>query len=153
MTKDTQLPADASKRLTWPLRLTYGGMLAERVVRAFWPLWSLFLVTVAALLMGLHEALPLEAVWSLGVAVILGGLVALAFALRRFRMPLWSEVLARLDATLPGQPIAALSDRQAIGAGDAASESVWAAHLARMSARLDAARAVEPDLRLARRDP
>ncbi|AZQ69032.1 TIGR02302 family protein [Silicimonas algicola] len=153
MTQDTQLPADAAKRLTWPLRLTYAGMLAERVVRAFWPLWSLVLLTLASLLMGLHEALPLEAVWTVGVVVVGGGLAALVYALRQFRAPLRSEVLARLDATLPGQPIAALSDRQAIGTGDAASESVWRVHLARMSARLDAARAVEPDLRLARRDP
>ncbi|MBT8411580.1 MAG: DUF4175 domain-containing protein, partial [Octadecabacter sp.] len=42
---------------------------------------------------------------------------------------------------------------QAIGAGDAASEAVWAAHLHRMQDRARAARAVEPDLRVSKRDP
>ena len=59
----------------------------------------------------------------------------------------------RLDARLPGQPIAALHDSQAIGATDPASQAVWAAHRARMAARAASARAVDPNLRLASRDP
>ena len=153
MTDKGDLPRVAKQRLKWPLRLTYWGMFAERVVRAFWPLWSVVLFTLAALFLGLHEALPLEAVWALAVVVVLGGLIAFGYGVRRFRMPSPVEALARLDETLPGRPISTLADEQAIGAGDAASEAVWRTHVARMAERLKGARAVEPDLRLSTRDP
>ncbi len=67
--------------------------------------------------------------------------------------PAGQDALDRLDATLPGRPIATLTDTQAIGASDPASHAVWAAHQARMAARAATARAVAPDLRLATRDP
>jgi Domain of unknown function (DUF4175) len=70
-----------------------------------------------------------------------------------FRKPTQLEALVRLDARLPGQPIAALRDTQAIGITDEASRAVWATHRARMAARASTARAVEPDLQLATRDP
>ena len=54
---------------------------------------------------------------------------------------------------MPGRPLAALGDRQAIGGGDPASEALWQAHLRRMAERASAAKAVEPDLALAPRDP
>lgn len=146
-------PSDAAKRLVWPLRLTFAGLLAERAVRAFWPLWSVLLSALAALMLGLQDILPLEAVWGLGVIVILGGLAALVRGVSRFRWPSGLEALDRLDRTLPGRPITAIADRQAIGAGDAASEAVWKAHVARMAERVKVARAPEPDLRLSGRDP
>jgi uncharacterized protein (TIGR02302 family) len=61
--------------------------------------------------------------------------------------------MARLDSRLPGQPLAALQDTQAIGAQDPASQAVWAAHLARMAERAKGAKPVEPYLKLAARDP
>ncbi|MFU8777552.1 MAG: TIGR02302 family protein, partial [Roseovarius sp.] len=60
--------------------------------------------------------------------------------------------LARLDDAMPGRPLAALADVQAIGAGDTGSAALWRAHQARMAARAARARAVEPDLRLSRHD-
>ena len=54
---------------------------------------------------------------------------------------------------MPGRPIAAVADTQAIGSGDAASEAVWKAHMARMAERTKDARPVEPDLRVSDRDP
>jgi uncharacterized protein (TIGR02302 family) len=153
MAEKRDFPTETAKRLSWPLRLTFAGMLAERVVRAFWPLWTVLLIALAALMLGLQDSLPLEAVWGLGVLVILGALGAAVSGLRQFHWPTSAEVLDRLDRTLPGRPIAAISDTQAIGAGDEASEAVWKAHVARMAERLRAARAPEPDLRLSRRDP
>lgn len=147
------LSPDAARRLAWPLRLTIAGLLAERVFRSFWPLWTVLLFALSSLMLGLHETLPLEAVWTLGVLVVLGTGGALVHGFSRFRWPTKLEALDRLDRTLPGRPIAALSDTQAIGAGDAASEAVWQAHVARMAERLKAARAPEPDLKLSRRDP
>lgn len=141
------------KTVETPLRLTWAGLWAERLVRAYWPLWTLVIGLLAALSFGLQDHLPLEALWFGAVA----GLVALIWAGLRgwwqFHRPSRIEALARLDSRLPGQPLAALRDRQAIGADDPASQAVWAAHLARMAARARAARAVEPDLKLASRDP
>ncbi|QMU59534.1 MAG: TIGR02302 family protein [Boseongicola sp.] len=153
MTYPRDLPENAAKRLSWPLRWTFVGMVSERFVRAFWPLWAILLTSLAFLMLGLHEALPLEAVWGIGVLVVLGALAAFAFGVRRLTWPSRTEALARLDATLPGNPIAAISDTQAIGSGDPASEQVWNAHLERMMARTGAAKAVSPDLQLSSRDP
>ena len=153
MTDTRDLSPDAKRRLAWPLRLTFAGLLAERVFRAFWPLWTVMLAALAALMLGLQDVLPLEAVWTIGVLVVLGIGGALVHGVGRFRWPSEAEALERLDATLPGRPIAAVADTQAIGSGDAASEAVWAAHVARMAERLKGAKAAEPDLRLATRDP
>ena len=38
---------DPRSTLVWPLRLTWLGLLAERMVRAFWPLWTLALAVLA----------------------------------------------------------------------------------------------------------
>ena len=135
------------------MRWTLFGLWAERITRAFWPLWSVVISTLAALMLGLHEVLPLEALWSVGVLVILGCLVAFGWGIRRFEVPNRVQALERLDRTLPGRPIAAVADTQAIGSGDAQSEAIWQAHLERMTARLAAARAVQGDLKLAERDP
>ena len=153
MSVTRDLSPDAARRLKWPLRLTFAGLLAERITRAFWPLWTVVLLGLAALMLGLQDVLPLEVVWALGVLAILSAGGALVLGIMRFRWPSHVETVERLDRTLPGRPIAAISDTQAIGAGDSASEEVWKAHLARMAERLKSARAPEPDLRLSRRDP
>lgn len=140
-------------RIRWPLRLTWAGLWAERLSRAFWPLWTVALLVLAALTFGLQDILPLEAAWTGLVAACLGAGWALWRGLRRFHAPRRAEALARLDASLPGQPISALTDEQAVGGTDPASVAVWQAHRARMAARAATARPVRPDLRLAERDP
>ena len=153
MTGKKTLPTDTFRALRWPLRLTHWGMLAERVTRAFWPLWSVVLLVIAALMLGLHDMLPLEVVWAVAVFSVLALLGTLVWGARVFRVPSRAEALDRLDRTLPGRPITALGDTQAVGVGDGASEAVWKAHVARMAAKVADARAVEPDLRMSRRDP
>ena len=127
-------------------------MVAENAVRAFWPLWSVIFVCLAPLMFGWQDVLPLEAFWILVVIAATALIAALVFGLRRFKMPTQSDALARVDAALPGRPIAALSDAQAIGRGDPASEAVWHAHVARMQTRSHAAKPVDPDLRISDRD-
>ena len=141
------------RRLRWPLRLTRAGMAAERALRAFWPFGTIAMALLAALMLGLHDILPLEAVWVIAAAAVLAGLTALVHGIARFRWPARAEALARLDATLAGHPIRAVLDEMAIGAGDPASRAVWAAHQARMAERTGAAKPVRPDLRIARYDP
>ncbi|OYX25976.1 MAG: hypothetical protein B7Z10_04730, partial [Rhodobacterales bacterium 32-66-7] len=119
------------KSLVWPMRLTLFGLWAERLARAFWPLWSLILLVVAAAAFGLHELGPLfwaQIAWGV---LLLAGLGLLVLGLKRFRKPGLLDALERLDSTMPGRPLAALRDTQAIGLGDAASLAVWEAHKAR----------------------
>ncbi|APG48383.1 DUF4175 domain-containing protein [Phaeobacter porticola] len=139
--------------LRWPLRLTWLGLLAERLVQTFWPLVSLVMLALAAVMLGLHEQLPVELVWAGAVLLVLAVLAALGFGFWRFRFPRAADALARLDVTLPGHPIAALLDAQAIGSDDPASQVLWRAHLQRMQARAATAVAPKPDLSVARADP
>lgn len=153
MTRDrTDIQATA-RRLRWPVRLTHVGLLSERITRAFWPLWSIVFVAFSAVMLGLHEYLSVELTWVVLVALPLALVVALIAGLRRFSWPTLAEAAARVDRTLPGRPIAALADTQAIGAADEASIAVWQAHVARMAERVSAARPVAPDLRISDRDP
>ena len=145
-------PSAILARLRLPLALTWAGLVAERLVRAFWPLWTLIAAVAAVLMLGLHEHLPAGALWPL-VALI--GVAAVVFAMRgamAFRWPGRPEALARIDSHLSGRPLSALADAQAIGRGDPQSEALWQAHQARMAARAAVARAVAPNLRLASRD-
>ena len=144
---------DVFRAIRWPFRLTRAGMAAERAVRAFWPLWSILAAALALLMLGVQDMVPVEAVWAAGALAGLGATAAAIHGARRFRWPSPAETLARLDATMAGRPIRTLLDEQAIGAGDAASAAVWAAHQRRMAARVAAARAAPPDLRVLSRDP
>ncbi|MEX0366583.1 MAG: DUF4175 family protein, partial [Ruegeria sp.] len=148
MTANTSLPIP---RL--PLWLTRAGMLAERVLRAFWPLFSILMAVMAALMLGLQDMVVVEVVWTAAAVAGLGALVALIWGVRRFHWPTRAEALARLDESLPGRPIQALLDDQAIGALDGDSVMLWRAHQARMADRAAGAAAVRPDLRLSARDP
>ena len=147
------LPERVARRLKYPLALTRAALWAEALLRAFWVFGTLALSGAAVLLFGVFAELPprwgagLFWAWTagMGVALILGAL--------RFRKPAPAAALARIDAGLPGQPLAALTDRQAIGVGDAASEGVWAAHRAGMAARLADLRPAGPRPDLAPRDP
>ncbi|WFE75361.1 DUF4175 domain-containing protein [Roseinatronobacter sp. S2] len=144
--------SDAPPALNRALRGTLAGMWVERLVRAFWPFSSLLLLAAAALGFGAQDHLPL--LWANIAAIML--LVALLGALLvgawRLRVPFPADAARRLDQALPGRPLSALSDQQAIGAQDAASTRVWAVHMARMQARLAHVDAVRADLRLSRFD-
>ena len=136
-----------------PVLLTRLGLIAERLTQSFWPFWTVLFFTLAPLMMGWQDFLPLEVVWGYGVAALVALLWTLYRGVRQMAWPTNAQAIARVDARLPGRPIAALNDVQAIGTGDAASEAVWNAHLIRMEQKTHDARAVEPDLRLSSNDP
>lgn len=143
---------DPNPALTRALRGTLAGLWAERIVRAFWPFSTLLLFCMAALGLGLQDVVPPAwAVWGAGAA-ILALLATLGIGLWRFDVPGRADAAARLDASMPGRPLSALADVQAIGAADEGSRMVWAAHLRHMQARLSRARSVRGDTRLARVD-
>jgi uncharacterized protein (TIGR02302 family) len=144
---------DVTARLRRPILLTWAGLFAERSLRAFWPVWSLLAAAAALLMLGVQDMVRTETVWVAGALLILAVVVCAARGAVRFRIPGRDDALARLDATLPGRPLAALADSQAVGMGDAGSQALWRAHQDRMATRASGAQAVEPDLRLARQDP
>src|SRR5690606_30406210 len=133
MQDPSHLLASGPAQLRRALWLTRLGMLAERSIRAFWPFLTIALAAISALMFGLQDALPLGAVWALAALVGAGLLGSLTYGVWRLRLPTQAEAQARVDATLPGRPLQALTDRQAIGTGDLASEAVWRVHLARMA--------------------
>jgi uncharacterized protein (TIGR02302 family) len=141
------------RHLAFPIAATRAGMIAEGVTRAFWPAWSVLFVALAPLMFGWQDLVAREWVWGFGAVAITAFIVALIWGIRRFKLPARDAAVARVDAALPGRPIAAVADTQAIGASDPASQAVWNAHVARMEARTKDARAVEPDLRISDRDP
>ena len=136
-----------------PVFLTRAGLIAERVTQAFWPVWTVLFIALAPLVMGWQDFLPLEVVWGYGVVAVLALLWTVYRGIRALTWPDEAEAIARVDARLPGRPIAALNDIQAIGAGDPASEAVWAVHLRRMEQKTYGAKAVDPDLRVSDKDP
>ncbi|HVL21049.1 MAG TPA: TIGR02302 family protein, partial [Amaricoccus sp.] len=141
---------DALARVVLRSRLAMG---LESFVRAFWPFLAAAAFAWAAFAFGLAEVLTrgqVAVVASL-VALLLLGLLGLG--VRRFRWPTTAAARDRLDATLPGRPLASLRDAPALGADDPGARAVWAAHLARMRRLAARARPIVPDLRLARFDP
>jgi uncharacterized protein (TIGR02302 family) len=141
------------RHLRLPVAFTRAGMVAEEAVRAFWPFWTVLFLALAPLMMGWQDYLPLEVFWASAVISVIGLIATLIWGLRKFRVPSTAEAVERVDAALPGRPIAAVADVQAIGSGDHASKAVWQAHMARMAERTKDARAIEPDLRVSDRDP
>ena len=88
----------AFRRLRRPLALTRAGMVAERMIRAFWPFGSVVMVALAASLLNAHET-DVSRAALLGAAggVALLGLCTLIWGLWRLRLPARAEALDRLD--------------------------------------------------------
>ena len=139
-------------RIGRQIRLSRLALAAERLARAFWPVWVLAGGALAILLLADIRLLPTLALQAGGAGLALGLLRALWRGGRLFRWPGRAEAVARLDAALPGQPLAQLFDRQALGLEDAGSAALWRAHQARMAEHAGAARAAPPDPALARSD-
>lgn len=149
---DRSILAQTLTRVARPLALTRAGLVAERAARAFWPLWSVLILTLGLLMLGVQDLVRVEAVWAAGAVLAVLALGGLVYGARMFRWPSREEALLRLDASLTGRPLQTLRDAQTVGAGDLGSERLWAAHQARMAERAAQARAVEPDLRVSSRD-
>ncbi len=146
-------PATPLDALARPIALTRAGMVLERALRAFWPALSVLALMLAALAFRLPDVMP--QLWLRGAAagVLLVLIVTLGLGLRRFRWPARAEAIARLDMTLPGRPLTALTDQMALGGQDPATQALWAAHLRCMAERAAGARPVAPTPDLSRRDP
>ena len=129
------------------------AMAVESFTRAFWPLGSAVLAIWAALAFGLAEITTRNQFLGFAGVAVLVLLALLSLGVMRFRWPSVAAARARIDATLPGQPLASLQDTPALGRDDPGAQSVWAAHMARMRRLAATARPAQADLRLASRDP
>lgn len=143
----------ALSKLTWVLSLTRLGLFSERLIRAFWPLWSIAFVAAAALMMGLQDSLSIEIVWGLSVLTLVSLLAFAWRGLRQIRLPSREEALVRLDDTLPGRPVQTLLDAPAMGGADPATQAIWQAHQARMAEKVSQARPPRPDWAVSHLDP
>ncbi len=150
MRRRNQDPAGIA--LKQALRRTLFGLWVERLARAFWPFTSLLFTAIAVLGFGLQDHVAGSVAMIAAFMLALGLLAAFGIGFWRLKIPGRRDALARLDRAIPGRPLSALADAQAVGASDPASRQVWSAHLVRMQARLRDVRAVPGDLRLARHD-
>jgi uncharacterized protein (TIGR02302 family) len=145
--------ADLLRPLRWPLRLTRAGLWAEQIARAGWPLWSVLLVIWAFIAFNVQSVVSRDVLIG-GLALGAVAIIAAAFFfVRRFELPTREDAMVRLDTSMPGRPITAALDNQAVGHGDPASMAVWQAHQERMRVQMRDAKAVQPDLRVSKQDP
>jgi len=101
------------RRLRRPLVLTWAGLVAERLVRAFWPLWTLLAALAAALMLGFHDLAPVGATW---VVLALAATCTVVFTVRgamAFRWPRRQEAVARMDSDMLKQLVTAADANQA----------------------------------------
>ena len=140
-------------RLQRPLAKTWAGLFVERVIHAFWPLWTFLTLSMAVWILGLQNLVPSEA-FRIAAGLSMMGLLLLAlYGIVRFHWPRRQDAIERMDNLLFGRPLSMLADVQAIGKGDPASEAVWHAQMKLMAARAERAEAVAPNLRLSDKDP
>ena len=141
------------RHLRWPVRLTWLALMCERGLQAFWPCLSVIGILLASLMLRLHEFVPSDFLWLAGVLALVAILATFGVGLHILRWPSRRDALARLDESLPDQPIQAILDQQAIGINNSAATAIWRLHQQRMLKQTQAASFVRPDLRLANRDP
>ena len=77
--------------LRWPLRLTRAGMVAERGLRAFWPLASVVMTVLAALMLGLQDLVSAPLVWGALILGLAALILTLGWGLWRFSWPSRAE--------------------------------------------------------------
>ena len=145
-------PAALSLRALTVARL---ALLWEKLWPAAWPVLGIVGLFLALAFMSLFSALPgwLHAGLLAAFAIALG-LAAFRLA-RTLRLPSRGEGERRIerDSGLAHRPLTALDDRLAVGCGDAMSETLWRAHLARMRKALGRIRVAWPRPGLPGRDP
>jgi uncharacterized protein (TIGR02302 family) len=135
--------------------LARAAILWERIWPALWPAVALLGSGAIVALLGWPALLP---AWLHLLLLIswLGGSVILAVrGLLRVVLPRANEGDRRVERAsgLSHRPLEQLADRMVAGRGDAASEGLWRAHLARTARRIGRLRVGLPAPGMAARDP
>lgn len=143
----------------WPIALrralsrARGALLLERLLVALTLPLSVAALLLALALFGLWLALPPP--WGFFASLL--GLLALVVSVTPLVRLAWPETVEAArrveeDSAFRHQPIAALGDRPA-GDGDPLARALWAEHVRRAEAALNAARARAPRPRVPAADP
>lgn len=151
--QDQGIPQKTGRRIAVALRLTWAGLVFERLARAFWPLWVIILGSLAVLGLDLTGAFGLTDDHYVLIGLAAAAVIAMAIGIKRFRWPDRNTAITRLDAQFPQRPLAMLADTQALGRADPGTRGLWAISRDRMADLAARARPVPPDAALARRDP
>lgn len=145
------------RRVLRAAKITRLSLLAEAIWRNFWPVLAVCMAGIGVVALGVINAAPL---WLSLIFLIslIGSVVFLVWRGARAMLssgawPSWSDALTRVDEALPGRPLCALTDAQAVGASDPASVALWQAHLKRMQEKAAQARAYFPNFVIASKDP
>ncbi len=150
-------PTDLQLPLTLRLRLkaTWGGLLLERLTRAFWPVLALLLLALAVALLGLPQALPGWAHLALLVLFGLGLLWLLWQGARQLTWPAARQAQDRVEQAsgLPHRPLTAALDQLPPQNRDPYSAVLFRLHRTRARAQLGKLRAAPPRPVVAGRDP
>ncbi|ADM09385.1 hypothetical protein PB2503_06597 [Parvularcula bermudensis HTCC2503] len=130
-------------------RLTF-----ERLYAALVPPFAILAAFMGLALYGVWEVVP----WWAHGAALAATLTAILWQWARLRslmrLPSWEAASRRLeeDSGMPRGTVADLLD-EPLGGGDQASQALWSAHLARLTAKVAAARAGGPKAIIDRTDP
>ncbi len=138
-------------------KLTRLSLMIEAVWRFFWPVFALFMAGIGAITLGLLDVISVWAAFAFLLCFVCGISFLIWRGSRAMRLaeawPSWGDALTRVDQALPGRPLCALTDAQAIGASDPASVALWQAHLKRMQDKAAQAQAYLPNFMIAAKDP
>jgi uncharacterized protein (TIGR02302 family) len=137
------------------IRFARAAILWERVWPALWPASGIFGLYAAAALLGAFQLLPGWMHALLFIAALIGTGLSFFHGFQNFDLPRWAEGARRVerDSALTHRPITEGDDRMALGTGDAASESLWRAHITWLLARIGRLKLAWPAPHLSRRDP
>jgi uncharacterized protein (TIGR02302 family) len=135
--------------------LARAALFYERLWPRTWGFLGVALVFCAISWLDLWHAIP-GYLHALALIMFVGaGALALRRGLKGLRIPTRAAALARLEADsgFTHRPLQTLGDRLALGRGDAASQTLWRAHLARAHAALERLKLKPPRPDIPRADP
>ncbi|MDE0531935.1 MAG: DUF4175 family protein [Albidovulum sp.] len=143
---------DALNRIKNKIRITWYGILAERLALALWQPLTLVLFLGAGSSLGLHAVLPEIAILAISALALAGFGFLLVRGFSKFRWPARGDAIRRLDSSVPEYPITAVCDNPAIGLQDLGTVTVWREHQAQMAAVLKTVSPIFPKTEIYKED-
>jgi uncharacterized protein (TIGR02302 family) len=139
-----------ARRAIW---LTYAALVAQALMRAFWPLYSIVLATVGLYFLGLAEPLSIEAAWIISLGIGLSLIWAMYRGLRTLYLPTLFDAERIVDKALRNHPISVLRETRFVGTDHQGADALWAVHIDQMQKEAQQAKTQPVDFRLSRMDP
>jgi uncharacterized protein (TIGR02302 family) len=139
-----------ARRAIW---LTYAALVAQALMRAFWPLYSIVLATVGLYFLGLAEPLSIEAAWIISLGIGLSLIWAMYRGLRTLYLPTLFDAERIVDKALRNHPISVLRETRFVGTDHLGADALWAVHIDQMQKEAQQAKTQPVDFRLSRMDP